>query len=65
MSSFQEIAAIEAEGDRGVSAYRGDSGYDGSSEDSWRGVGDASYNGAAQFIQVRELRPMVLSSEGV
>ena len=31
VSSFQEVEAIEATGDRGVSEHRGDSGYDGGS----------------------------------
>ena len=65
VSSFQEIEAVEVAGDRGVSEYRGDSGYDGGSEDSWGGVGDVPHKGTAQFVRVRELRPMVLSSEGV
>ena len=65
VSSFQEVEAVEAEGDRGLPEYRGDSGYDGSSEDSWGGIGNVPYNGASQFVQVQELRPMVLSSEGV
>ena len=50
VSSFQEVKAVEATGDRGVSEHRGDSGYDGSSEASWGGVGDAPYNGAPQFV---------------
>ena len=33
--SFQEITAVEEMGHRGVSPDRGDSGYDGSIEDSW------------------------------
>ena len=65
MSSFQEVETVETTGDRGVSEYRGDSGYDGGSEDSWGGVGDVPHKGTAQFVRVRELRPMVLSGEGV
>ena len=65
VSSFQEVKAIEAEGNRGLPEYRGDSGYDGSSEDSWGGIGDVSHNGASQFVRAQELRPMVFSSEGV
>ena len=55
VSSFQEVAAIETAGNRGVSVYRGDSGYDGGSENSWGGVGDASYNSAPQLVRVSEL----------
>ena len=55
MSSFQEVEAIEAAGDRGVSEYRGDSGYDGGSEGSWGGVGDVLYNGTSQFVRMWEL----------
>ena len=65
VSSFQEIEAVEATGDRVVLGDRGDSGYDGSSEDSWGGVGDVPHNGAPQFVRVRELQSMVLSREGV
>ena len=65
VSSFQAVEAVEAAGNRGISEYRGDSGYDGGSEDSWGGVGDVPHNGTSQFVRVRELRPMVLSSEGV
>ena len=48
--SFQEVQAIEEAGDRGVSEYRGDSGYDGGSEAGWGGIGDVSHNGASQFV---------------
>ena len=65
VSSFQEIETVEAAGDRGVSEYRGDSGYNGGSENSWGGIGDVPHNGTPQFVRVRELRPMVLSSEGM
>ena len=65
MSSFVEVQAIEEVGDQGVPEYRGDSGYDGGSEGGWGGVGDVPYNGTSQFVRVQELRPMVLSSEGV
>ena len=50
VSSFQEVEAIEEVGHRGVSADRGDSGYDGGSEAGWGGIGDVSYNGASQFV---------------
>ena len=53
--SFQEVKAVEAAGDRGFSPDRGDSGYDGSSEAGWGGVGDASFIGAPQLIRVSEL----------
>ena len=65
VSSFHEVQAIEAEGDRGVFGDRGDAGYDGGSEDSWGGVGDVRDNGASQFVRLRELRPMVVSRAGV
>ena len=47
VSSFQEVETVEAAGDRGVSEYRGDSGYDGGSEDSWGGVRAVPHNGTA------------------
>ena len=50
VSSFQGVQAIEEAGDRGVSEYRGDSGYDGGSEAGWGEIGDVSYNGASQFV---------------
>ena len=63
--SFQEVTAIEEASNRGVSPDRGDSGYDGGSEAGWGQVGDAPYNSAPQFVQVQELRPVVISSEGL
>ena len=48
--SFQEVEAVEEAGHRGVSRDRGDSGYNGGSEDSWGGVGVVPYNGTAQFV---------------
>ena len=63
--SFQEIMAIEEAGHRGVSSDRGDSGCNGGSEAGWGGVGGAPHNGAPQFVRVQELRPMVISGEGV
>ena len=50
VSTFQEVEAVEAAGDRGVSGDRGDSGYDGGSEAGWGGIGDASYFGAPQLV---------------
>ena len=55
VSTFQEVEAVEAAGDRGVPGDRGDSGYNGGSEASWGGVGDASYIGAPQLVRVSEL----------
>ena len=63
VSSFQEVMVVEEVGDRGVSPDRGDPGYDGGSETSWGRIGDPSYNSAPQFVQVWELRPMVISGE--
>ena len=65
VSSFEEIEAVEAAGDRVVPGDRGNSGYNGSSEDSWGGVGDVPHNGTPQFVRVRELRSLVLPSEGM
>ena len=50
LSTFLEVVAVEEAGDRGVSPDRGDPGYDGSSEASWGGVGDAPYFGAPQLV---------------
>ena len=50
VSSFQEIEATEATGDRVVFGDRGDSGYDGGSEGSWGGIGDVPHNGTAQLV---------------
>ena len=57
MSSFQEIEAVEEMGHRGVSADRGDSGYDGGSEAGWGGVGDVPYNGTSQLFECGNCDP--------
>ena len=55
VSSFQEVEAVEAASDRVIFGDRGDSGYDGGSEDSWGGVGNVPHNGTAQLVRVSEL----------
>ena len=65
VSSFMLLEEIEEGHDRGFSGIGGESGYNESDEAIGRRVGDASYDSESQFVQMSELWPMVVTSEGV